>query len=280
MRNTVVRRAKKEDIFYINQKSEEKNIFNIQMCGITYPDKNYEIERRHSNVMCIEYIEKGCGTVHICDETFYPVEGDAYMLHLDFDHHYYSDEINPWKKIFINLSGNLAESLVEGYQLNKCYHFKNLNIKNELYSIIDIARKNSGGTEEIICIINRIFMKMRNAVYPKNNLPEIAEKMKEYLNQNLMNKFKVEDLCRFVSRSESQTIKIFKNAYGVTPYAYVIDKKIKLAKDMLINTSLSIKEIAYNLSFTDEYYFSNVFKSRTGQSPSAYRKGKGTVKNP
>ena len=274
MRNTVVRIAKKEDIFYVNQKSEEKSIFNIQMCGITYPDKSYEIERTGSRVMCIEYVEKGSGTVHLPGETFYPGEGDSYVLPSDVDHHYYADSANPWKKVFINISGTLAESLIEGYQLKMHHHFKNLDIKDELYSIIDIAEKNTGGTEEIICIINRIFLKMRCAVYEKKDLPDIAEKMKEYLNRNLTAKFRMEDLCNFVSRSESQVIKIFKKAYGITPYAYMIDKKIKLAKDMLINTNLSVKQIAYNLCFTDEYYFSNVFKTHTTQTPTAYRKGK------
>jgi len=263
----------KEDIFYVNQKSGDKSLFYVQMCGITYPHKKYEIERNNSHIVCIEYIEKGCGTVQIAKETFYPVEGDAYLLPVGSHHHYFSDSSTPWKKVFVNISGSLIESLIDGYQLKNNYHYKNLNIKDELYKIIDIASHGSDdATSEIICIVNRIFLKMRRMVCEKGIIPDIAEKMKDYLNSHITGRFQLENLCRHISRSESQTIRIFKNAYGVTPYAYVIEKKISLAKDMLINTGLSIKQIAYKLNFTDEYYFSNVFKSRTGQSPSQYRK--------
>ena len=40
----------------------------------------------------------------------------------------------------------------------------------------------------------------------------------------------------------------------------------------VLNTNLSVKQIAYELSFTDEYYFSNIFKQKVGISPGKYRK--------
>lgn len=275
MRKTIMKSAANEDIYYINQTSYDRNIFNVQMCGITYPDKSYEILRNNSYLYCIEYIEKGVGTVNIDDKTFYPQEGDSYFLHSGYRHHYYSDKSNPWKKYFINISGSLVDSLVEGYQLKNSFHFKGLDISRELYSIIELGKqKKVDCTKEIICIINNIFYKMRECVKENNFTPELAEKMKDYLRINAASKFKMENLCKFISRSESQTIKIFKEAYGITPYAYFLDKKINLAKGMLLNTNLSIKQIAYNLSFTDEYYFSNVFKGKVGVSPATYRKAK------
>jgi YesN/AraC family two-component response regulator len=46
-----------------------------------------------------------------------------------------------------------------------------------------------------------------------------------------------------------------------------------LAKSLLQNTSLSAKEIAFRLGFSDEHYFSNFFKKRTGMRPVEYKKG-------
>ena len=267
-----MKKADKEDIYYLNQESYFKNIFDITMCGITYPDKNYEIQRDNSKISCIEYIDKGSGEVHIDDKMFYPYEGDSYFLHRGQNHHYFSNKKNPWKKYFINIRGSLFDSFVEGYELKHEYHFKGLNIKNELLEVINIAKENSShSTEEIIIIINRILCKMMTFIKDEKSTPSIAESMKEYLNIHISSKFKLEDLCSHISMSESQTIRIFKEAYGITPYAYVLDKKIKLAKDMLINTNLPIKQIAYKLSFADEYYFSNIFKNKVGVSPRKYR---------
>lgn len=269
-----MKNAVNEKIYYVNQTNSSRDILNIQMCGITYPDKNYEISRAISDVACIEYIEKGMGVLQIDDQTFYPEEGDTYFLQVGTKHHYFSDKENPWKKIFINISGSLLDSLIEGYDLKYIYYFKGLDLSKEMYSIFTLAKENKEDcTEEIICILNRIFLKMRDNVKVIDYTSDMAEKMKEYLRNNAASKFKMEKLCKYISRSESQTIKIFKEAYGITPYAYFLNKKIKLAKDMLLNTNLSVKQIANNLSFADEYYFSNVFKQKTGISPTKYRKG-------
>ena len=80
------------------------------------------------------------------------------------------------------------------------------------------------------------------------------------------------ELSSLIKRSESQTIRIFKDAYGITPYAYLIEKKISLAKKLLTGTNLTVKEISEKLAFADEYYFSNLFKQKVGTSPSSFRK--------
>ena len=263
----------KEDIYQINQKNDMKDILRLTICGITYPDKSYEIFRTRSNTACIEYVEQGTGTVQVNNKVFHPVEGDSYFIYQGQKHHYYSDKENPWKKYFINLSGSLIESFTEGYRIKDIYHFQGLNLKKELCEIIELSKNpENDSTEEIICILNTIFIKMHNHIKEKSSASQIAEEMKNYLSIHSSGKFKIEDLCRHISKSESQTIRIFKNAYGITPYAYVLNKKISLAKNMLLNTNLSVKEIAYKLCFADEYYFSNIFKSKTGMSPTRFRK--------
>ena len=84
--------------------------------------------------------------------------------------------------------------------------------------------------------------------------------------------FNIEMLCKQISRSESQTIRIFRKLFGVTPYQYVLSKKIGLAKKLLENTNLSIKEISQKLCFSNEFSFSKAFKKKVGDSPQTYKK--------
>jgi transcriptional regulator GlxA family with amidase domain len=49
--------------------------------------------------------------------------------------------------------------------------------------------------------------------------------------------------------------------------------RIYRAKEMLLGTSLSVKEIATMLHFENPFHFSNVFKQKTGSSPSHWRRG-------
>ena len=262
-----------EKIYYINQNSTLKPVIKLYMCGITYPNKNYGFERINSRYAVIEYIEEGTGILHIGNQTFYPSEGDSYLLQPGSTHNYHSDEQSPWKKCFINFGGPLAEKLIEAYNLDNKSYFPGLNIKKELYSIIDIAKNPSEDcTSKISGIINEILTKMYLAINNEVYIPEIAKDMKNFLNTKITSDFSIKELCQFVSKSESQTIKIFKSAFGITPYAYLLNQKINFAKTMLANTNLSIKEVSYNLKFADEYYFSNIFKRKVGVSPTSYRK--------
>ncbi len=115
-------------------------------------------------------------------------------------------------------------------------------------------------------------MKMHDHVRKMTDKRGIAEEMKDFLNTRITEKFHIDELCRHISRSESQTIRIFKSTYGITPYKYVLNKRLELAKSLLNSTNLSIIEIADKLCFADEYYFSNLFKSKVGLTPSGYRK--------
>ena len=59
----------------------------------------------------------------------------------------------------------------------------------------------------------------------------------------------------------------FKRYYGVTPYQYILDRKIAVARRLLLVTNMKVFEISAQLGFSDEYYFSDLFKAKTGVSP-------------
>ena len=262
-----------EDIFYINQQELKKSVIKLHLCGITYPNKNYEISRAYSEYAVIEYVESGKGVICIHDKTYSVQAGDSYLLQTATKHHYYSDARNPWKKLFINFGGPFAEKLIEAYGLENTSYFPLLDIKEELTKIIEAAEKSEEDrTTYISALINEILMKMYLHINQNNTVSKTALDMKNFLNARITADFSIKELCEFVSKSESQTINIFKKEYGTTPYAYLLDKKINFAKTMLKNTGLSIKEIAYKLHFTDEYYFSGLFKRKVGTSPKNYQK--------
>ena len=66
--------------------------------------------------------------------------------------------------------------------------------------------------------------------------------------------------------------KMFKNYTGVPPGQYHLDLKIMKARELLLNSTKTIKEISYELGFQSIYYFSRLFKQKTGMPPSEIRK--------
>ena len=93
------------------------------------------------------------------------------------------------------------------------------------------------------------------------------------------------DACRLLSRPRSTAEQAaeelgmsyetfrrwFKDHAGVPPHRYHRQQLVNLAASMLDTTDLKSAEIARNLGFCDEAYFSRVFKKVTGRSPREYR---------
>lgn len=259
----------KEVIYTFNQIENNRQLINLEICGISYCDGSYEIERRHSKIACIEYIESGEGTVITDERTFYPSAGDSYFLQTGQNQHYFSDGENPWVKYFINVSGRLFESMVDGYGLKFVNRYKNLDIKNELTGIISLAENGGDCTKDVIRLLDAVFYKMY--MHTVKGSGGDAEILRNYIDKNITSDIHIGDLCAIISKSEAQTIRIFKNKYNVTPYSYLLNKRTEAAKSMLLNTNMPVNQIAAALKFSDAYWFSNFFKSKTSISPLKFR---------
>lgn len=58
---------------------------------------------------------------------------------------------------------------------------------------------------------------------------------------------------------------------GVGAKEYVLVRRLREAKDLLLSTNLIVKEISYRVGFDDPSYFVRIFRQHVGMSPSAYR---------
>ena len=101
---------------------------------------------------------------------------------------------------------------------------------------------------------------------------EESEAIKRYIDENFTKKITLEELSELVFLSKSQVIRIFRQDIGKTPYEYILDLKLERSKMLLKNTRLMVKEIAFSLGFSDEHYFSYLFKEKMGKTPTSYRK--------
>lgn len=79
-------------------------------------------------------------------------------------------------------------------------------------------------------------------------------------------------IARQVGLSPSGLIKKFRKEVGLPPLRYLIGLRIRKAKELLVNTTVGIGEIAEQTGFENIYYFSKIFKKETSLSPMEYRK--------
>lgn len=94
---------------------------------------------------------------------------------------------------------------------------------------------------------------------------------KRYIDDHYMEPVTLEDVADHVHLSPYYLSKGFKEFYGVTFIDYLTDVRVRMAKDLMVNSSGSLKEIGFQVGYNDPNYFSRVFKKKTGIPPSAYR---------
>jgi AraC family transcriptional regulator len=80
------------------------------------------------------------------------------------------------------------------------------------------------------------------------------------------------ELAAVVGYSPDHFARLFKRAFGVSPYQYVLERRIERAKSLLRQRSLSIADVAVRCGFASQAHLHLAFKARTGITPGAYRK--------
>jgi YesN/AraC family two-component response regulator len=82
---------------------------------------------------------------------------------------------------------------------------------------------------------------------------------------------KTNDYAKKQSLNSAYFSQVIKSKTGKSVSTWISEKSISHAKTLLKSTSLSIKEICYQLGYAEPAYFSNYFKKKVNMSPSAYR---------
>lgn len=101
---------------------------------------------------------------------------------------------------------------------------------------------------------------------------EAAYKLAEYMQANLYKNLSLQEIADYFDISPSYICRLFKVYYSDTPISYYNRLKINEAKKMLEEyENIRVKDIAEMLGFSDQYYFSKVFKQQYGVSPIVYK---------
>lgn len=92
-----------------------------------------------------------------------------------------------------------------------------------------------------------------------------------YIKTNYDQNITVSKLTKILGISQPYLYKIYKNAFGKSPKAFITDYCINQAKRILSETDMSIADTARSVGFSDSFAFSKCFSSKQGCSPTEYR---------
>jgi two-component system, response regulator YesN len=99
----------------------------------------------------------------------------------------------------------------------------------------------------------------------------VVEGVKKIIHEGYTGELDNRKIAEELEMSPNYMGQVFKNGTGKSIKEYITFVRIEAAKKLLRNSRMMVYEIAFQTGFKDEHYFSSVFKTATGMSPSEYR---------
>jgi two-component system, response regulator YesN len=143
-----------------------------------------------------------------------------------------------------------------------------LNLKH-LQQISDINT-----VEELCEWIIKVLERFTDSMFNVENISNyhVIQKAIGYINKNSMNNISLDTVADYVYLSPSYFSRLFKKEMGINFIDYLNKVRVEESKKYLAEAKMSLSDIAHIVGFTDQSYYTKVFKKIEGMSPGQYRK--------
>ncbi|MGE8150435.1 AraC family transcriptional regulator [Pseudomonas vancouverensis] len=228
--------------------------------AITHGRSTYLHERSAFEVGVGTVVLMNPGDVHACN----PIDDQPWsyvMLYVE----------TPW---LTDLQHQLGFSADLAFRRFSATHTQDARLfagLTQLYEVLvdpqqDVLRKHSTAVE--------FFTDVQQRLNPADQLlrePNFKlERAADYIRDNCTQLLKLEDICDAAQLSPSYLIRAFKQHFGMTPHAYLVNRRIQFARDQLRSGKL-IADVALAAGFADQAHFQRAFKQHLAATPGQYR---------
>lgn len=210
-------------------------------------------------------------------------EGAVIFLFPDEWHRYKPDTGTGWDEYWVGFKGGIMDNLVKHGFLEPTAPCLQIGINEQVVSIFEeIIEKTkqersgyqpliSGAVVHLLGLIHSI-SREHNFEDQQTAILNMVNKARILIRANVEQQISPEKIADELGLNYSWFRKTFKAYTGIAPGQYLIQLKIEKAKMLLSDPGKSVKEVAHTLNFDSSFYFSKLFKEKTGLPPEKYRK--------
>lgn len=108
------------------------------------------------------------------------------------------------------------------------------------------------------------------SIQPPQRVPASLRELAAYLDEHRAKDISLDDLCARSGYSPGHLIRAFKQHFGLTPHAYLVNRRVQLGQKEL-KDGASIAEAALSTGFSDQSHFQKTFKRLVAATPNQYR---------
>ena len=196
---------------------------------------------------------------------FPPNEGYSYS--------YFGGE--PLEYFWVHFTGSYAKRFLAECGFDELPFFAsakpNRRIFDKFGEIFDVFEaKGRLQRQELASILEQIIILASSTLFVSES-PRTFEKSVRYIRSSYNKKISVPELAVMENLSNSRYVALFTEQMGISPSAYIIGLRMNAACDLLLNTDMNVKQIAFLIGYNDPHFFSKLFKKHMGVSPKNYK---------
>ncbi len=229
----------------------------------------------------LHIVLSGKGHVEVDGVTYSLKCGDAFLFFPYERQHYYSDLNDPWEIMWVHFDGSLIKEffMEKGCFITSVWSIKQLNnLKDSILKLLEEAEQFT--ILHPSCLSTLLYGIISEFIYQAipfasnsgldlySKVISILPRMRELSS----NQFSLQYWADKLEISTYYFCKIFKKVTGLTPTKFVTLCRLQKAKQLLIESSLTVKQISIEVGYPSTSYFGRIFMENEGMSPGDYRK--------
>jgi len=266
--------------FYLEAHGDASKPLAVVCGGCEHCDDVYEISRRDFPLWCIEFVARGTGELRLGHETVALRPGRVFTYGPGIPHVITSDAHDPLVKYFVSCTGSEAKRLLERHGLKPGTAVQVASPEMILRIFDDLVTNGAGGSRfaPLICValVELLVLKIAESTlaHEVSQTPAFAtyQTCREFIREHYLQFKTLEKIAAACHVDEAYLCRLFKRFDSQSPYQYLMQLKMGVAARRLHYDGKLVKEVAYELGFSDPFHFSRAFKNVFGLSPTTFRK--------
>ena len=226
----------------------------------------------------IHYIVSGCGVFSVKGNEYNLSVGDGFLVVPSCVASYAADTEEPWEYCWVGFNGSDAKQLVDQTGLNEenpVFHYEHDGkLEGLLTDICNVSGSTPAAEARMLgglyLFMAELIDHLGNASTQRTTGYEYVQKAIKFIDYNYSRDIDIEDVAESAGISRSHLYRIFMQHVSMPPNEYLMRYRINKAAALLKAGNLSVGEVAYSTGFSDQLYFSRVFKKYKGVPPSRY----------
>lgn len=228
------------------------------------------------------YITRGAGVFDSKPTGNRPVRaGDLMILFPQVWHRYRPVTETGWDEYWLEFDGDYIRRLMAREEFSPEQPVQHLGVRDEILELflkaIGLLRNEPPEYQLLLGTlathtVAHVLSALRQRSHEDRSVAEVIREAKRWLVSEPAQAENLDQLASRLNLSYSSFRRLFKAETGFSPRQFALEARLRKAADLLNRTDTPVNVIAEQCGMESVYYFSRLFKKKTGLAPTAYRR--------